>query len=493
MTPPSLTPAANRTPNRFASPIRFWWTKASSVTRVLFFCFAWFAPHTFAAGDEGFESLFDGRSLQGWAGQDMSFWSVEDGAVTGTISPQHAPRMNQYLIWQSELLQDFELKLWFRFTACSAKNENGGFQFRSRRLPNGDVAGYQVDNNFGCPWKVRLYDEHGRHDLALEGEQSVFDPRGQKHTEKLVLEPGASDFHLDDWHEYHLIAQGQKLALRINGRLVAVATDLDPASYEPAGVLGLQLHTGPPMKVQFRDIRLKRLIPVRQLDPREKLFLEASLHWKLWERVASYQPPLQVVGKITTGSPPSGSGANPLVTVARFEQAFLTSDTALNDGKTWNVPGQALTVFLRAQVPDGQWTTPLLTKGTGDEEMHFSLSGTALHSETNSEIVFNIRTDQGRFAVRYPMPESEAKAWHGWIGRYDGRQVQLLCDGRVVAQRSASGTLSPSPQPLLVGGELTGSQPSRSFTGQMEEVALWSHALRDEDIALIGHRPSGTH
>ena len=106
----------------------------------------------------------------------MSFWSIEDGAITGTISPEHAPAMNQYLVWQPELVENFELELDFRLTGSATTNTNGGFQFRSRRLPNGDVAGYQVDNNFGQPWKVRLYDEFGRHDLALEGQRSVFHP-----------------------------------------------------------------------------------------------------------------------------------------------------------------------------------------------------------------------------------------------------------------------------------------------------------------------------
>src|SRR6478752_8714705 len=110
-----------------------------------------------SADEPGFQPIFDGRSLDGWRGQDMSFWSVEDGAITGTISPEHVPPMNQYLVWQPELVENFQLKLDFRLTDSTTNFTNGGFQFRSRRLPNGDVAGYQVDNNFGQPWKVRLY------------------------------------------------------------------------------------------------------------------------------------------------------------------------------------------------------------------------------------------------------------------------------------------------------------------------------------------------
>jgi hypothetical protein len=180
-----------------------------------------------AAPDAEFEPIFDGRTLNGWQGQDMSFWSVEDGAITGTISSEHAPKLNQYLIWQGGMLDDFELKLTFRLRSTNSPAVNSGFQFRNRRLPNGDVAGYQVDNNYLQTWKARLYHEFGRHDLALQGESTVFDRDGTKHTQKLKLEPGADDFRLDEWHEYHLIARGRKLSLRVNGKLIADVIDND--------------------------------------------------------------------------------------------------------------------------------------------------------------------------------------------------------------------------------------------------------------------------
>src|SRR5690242_13271979 len=233
-----------------------------------------------APGADGFELIFDGQTLNGWQGQDMSFWSVEDGAITGTISPQHAPKLNQYLIWQGGMLDDFELKLTFRLRSTNSPVVNSGFQFRSRRLPNGDVAGYQVDNNYLQPWKARLYDEFGRHDLALQGERTVFDRDGIKHTEKLKLEPGADDFRLDEWHEYQLVAQGRKLSLRVNGKLIAEVTDNDDDSYEALGLLAMQLHTGPPMKAQFKDIRLKRLQLPQKPTARDRLLADASLAWQ---------------------------------------------------------------------------------------------------------------------------------------------------------------------------------------------------------------------
>lgn len=440
---------------------------------------------TRAAEPVGFETIFDGRSFDGWLGQDMSFWTIEDGAITGTISPEHAPRMNQYLIWQRELLQDFELQLEFRFTACSARNENGGFQFRSRRLPNGDVAGYQVDNNFGTPWKVRLYDEHGRHDLALEGEQTVFDREGRKLTEKLTLEPGASDFKLNEWHRYHLVARGPQLILSINDKRVAEVLDQDPDSYEPAGVLGLQLHTGPPMKVQFRNIRYKRLIPAVELSSRPRLLLQAALHWNLGERINSHQPPLKPMGKVKIGAPAAGSPDTRPMAVALLDRGGFSSDMALNDCKTWNISGHALTVFARARITDGRWDGALLTKGQLGGAGSFYLGG-----GTNSEIVFEIRTKAGAQSVGFPSAKIARGEWHDLIGGYDGARLQLWCDGQVMAEVPVSGAVLPSEAPFLLGAEAGREESARLFKGELDEVALWDHALTRDEIELLGRRSS---
>jgi hypothetical protein len=437
-------------------------------------------------GSDDFEAIFDGKSLEGWRGQDMSFWSVEDGAITATITAQHPAPMNQYLVWLREPVRDFELKLQFRFAVSSAGNENGGFQFRSRRLPNGDVAGYQVDNNLGTPWKVRLYDEHGRHDLAFPGERAVFDDQGRRRVEKLEMEPGATDFRLEGWHEYHLLAQGPHLALRINGRLVAEAFDRDPENIETAGVLALQLHTGPPMKVQFREIRIKRL-PAPESALGERLLAEAALHWEFGERIASHQPPLKAVGTITAGVAEEGAGAVPGKRVARFEQAAFDANIALNDARTWNVPGEAMTVLVRARVADGNWTNALISKGGSPDRLNFCLFGTDRPETPGPDIAFAIRTDRGSFQVDFPIGQVDPKAWHDLVGRYDGRRLQILCDGRVTAECPASGALAANREMFLVGAEtlVENGPPARFLTGEMERAALWCRALTDAEVASL--------
>ncbi len=212
--------------------------------------------------EAGFESIFDGKTLDGWKAADMSFWSVEDGAITAKITKEHPTDRNHYLVYRGGALADFELKL--RHRILSPHNANGGFQFRSE-IFDGDIPadcrGYQVDNNKdpNTPWLVRLYDEFGRHTLAFRGEKTVFAPDGTKETERVATADEAAWFSLADWHEYHLSCRGPHLTVKVNGRMVAEVMDLDSKQQDFSGILAMQLHSGPPMTVQFKDLRIKRL------------------------------------------------------------------------------------------------------------------------------------------------------------------------------------------------------------------------------------------
>ncbi len=210
-----------------------------------------------SANDRGFERIFDGKTLHGWKAADMSYWSIDDGAITGKITKEHPLKANLYLIWQGGELGDFELKLKSR--VFGSKGINNGFQFRSEELPNHDLAGYQVDNNLDTDWLVRLYDEHGREDLARRGHRTVFDASGNATTTDIVEAHGPAWFKLENWHEYDLTCEGPHLILKVDGRLAAEVIDNDPKQQDFSGILGLQLHTGPPTTAQFKDIQLKIL------------------------------------------------------------------------------------------------------------------------------------------------------------------------------------------------------------------------------------------
>jgi sucrose-6-phosphate hydrolase SacC (GH32 family) len=243
-------------------PPRNAFAAAASERRSLCFVLAILGVMTFglrtvgAQDADGFRPLFDGKTLAGWKARDMSYWSVEDGAITAKITPEHPLKVNQYLVWR-DAMDDFELKLTFRITG--SPGTNSGFQFRSRLLPDGDMAGYQMDNNRDTPWLARLYEEHGRDTLAFRGKQTLIDRDGKQTQSDLPEAGGAPWFQLDRWHEYHLICQGPHLVLKVDGRLAAEVIDEDAKHYAPSGLLGLQLHSGPPMTVQFKNIRLKTL------------------------------------------------------------------------------------------------------------------------------------------------------------------------------------------------------------------------------------------
>jgi hypothetical protein len=215
---------------------------------------------SYGAADEGFTSIFDGETLEGWHGADASVWSVEDGAITARSTEDKPATRNHYLVYEGGKLGDFELKLKHRLV--SENTVNGGFQFRSEMF-DGDIPddcrGYQVDNNTQTDWLVRLYDEFGRHTLAWRGERTVFGEDGEPTTTPIEEAKGDPWFDLGQWHEYHLTCVGPKLTLKVDGRIVAEVIDNDPKQQDFEGVFALQLHSGPPMLVQFKDIRVKKL------------------------------------------------------------------------------------------------------------------------------------------------------------------------------------------------------------------------------------------
>jgi hypothetical protein len=212
-------------------------------------------------GEEEWESLFDGKTLKGWEAPEMSYWSVEEGAITATSSAENPCEHNQFLMWQGGELGDFELKLSYRLRG--GEKANSGIQIRSQLAEDGHVVGYQADiTNPGGRYLGCLYDERGRKMLAERGQRTVVGADGELDV-KTVMTPEAvvrkAAVAEDGWNHYEIRAKGDTIRLFINGILTAEVQDLQEAERELAGVLALQLHSGPPMKIQFKDVVLKRL------------------------------------------------------------------------------------------------------------------------------------------------------------------------------------------------------------------------------------------
>lgn len=229
--------------------------------------------------NDGFVSLFDGKTFQGWHAADMSWWSIQDGAITGTITKERPCHKNQYMFYEPHTPEDadlplfdtkgqmsnFELKLTHR--VLSPHTVNGGFQYRSEHYLDGDCKGYQIDNNTNTPWLARMYDEFGRHTLAWRGERARYDSSGRRHVVRIESVPEEAHFSLGEWHEYHLICRGTHMTLYIDGELVGEVFDEQPSDADLSGLFAPQLHSGPPMVVQFKGILYK---PLPKTTPAEQ-------------------------------------------------------------------------------------------------------------------------------------------------------------------------------------------------------------------------------
>jgi hypothetical protein len=214
----------------------------------------WAKPEATEA--DGFVPLFDGATLSGWNAPDMRYWSVEDGAITAASTEANPCTANQFLVWQGGEVADFELKAQFRL---EGNQGNSGIQFRSRIDAEGMGIGYQADILPGGPWCGALADEYtGREPLMVpNGHKTVVDADGNRTCtpagEPVSLRPPG------EWNDYHIRAVGHDITLTVNGKVSAEFSDYDTKEFDASGILALQLRSGPPMKVQFREIGLKVL------------------------------------------------------------------------------------------------------------------------------------------------------------------------------------------------------------------------------------------
>lgn len=208
--------------------------------------------------EEGFRSLFDGQTLEGWEG-DPQLWRVEDGAIVGQTTDEIKLDRNKFLRWTQGELDDFVLRLQFRISGTD--RANSGVQIRSQSDAEGHMAGYQADIDRSGTYIGILYSERtGRGILCQRGQQIVHRSKQDRDVQQAAKpEELLKQIDLDDWNEMEITGQGNHLVVKINGAVTADFTDEEAEQFKASGQLGLQLHVGPPMKIEFRKIRLKRL------------------------------------------------------------------------------------------------------------------------------------------------------------------------------------------------------------------------------------------
>jgi hypothetical protein len=217
--------------------------------------------------EPGFKSLFNGQDLTGWVGR-TNHWSVQDGFITGITSLDNPAKGNNFLIARDGakdlVVDDFELRLSYRFSSAWG---NSGIQYRSAGFENCVVRGYQADMEAGPTHSGILYEEGGRGILAKRGEKVIIRDNADKPGKHKVEVVGSlgdtkeiqAGIKSGDWNDYVVIVKGNHLQHFINGRQTVDVIDEQASKAVKSGILALQIHAGQPMKIQFKNIRIKPL------------------------------------------------------------------------------------------------------------------------------------------------------------------------------------------------------------------------------------------
>ena len=204
-------------------------------------------------GADGFVNLLAKNGLRGWSG-DPKYWSVRDGVLTGTADG--TLKMNHFITWKGSTVRNFDLHVKVKVSAAG----NSGIQYRGTSRPDlglDVVTGYQCDVVTKSPqYNGMLYEEKGRRILSHTGEKVIVDQDGQAW---VVDSFPVKEFAPDEWHDYRVLVQGNHHRHWINGHPTADLIDFDEAGRALEGVLAVQVHRGPPMKIQYKDFRIKHL------------------------------------------------------------------------------------------------------------------------------------------------------------------------------------------------------------------------------------------
>ena len=215
-------------------------------------------PLSDSDSDAGFVSIFNGTSLDGWDG-DPRYWRVEDHEIVGEVTPATLLKQNNFLIWRGGAPANFELKAEFRISAQG----NSGINYRSVEIPGTKwlMRGYQADIDGAMKYTGQNYEERGRTFLAPRGTityiatgkvPAVIASLGSADDLKAFIKP-------EDWNQYHLIVRGNLLIHILNGHVMCEVIDDDTVNRKMSGLIGVQVHVGPPMKIEYRTFLLKTL------------------------------------------------------------------------------------------------------------------------------------------------------------------------------------------------------------------------------------------
>jgi hypothetical protein len=213
-------------------------------------------PHPYVDSNEGFQPIFDG-TLKNWDG-DPQYWRVENGILVGEVTPNNLLKQNSFLIWRGGAPKDFELKAEFRIS----EHGNSGINYRSVEISGTKwlLRGYQADIDGADKYTGQNYEERGRTFLAMRGQVTHVDASGPTVIASLGTPDELKAFiRPNDWNLYRLIIRGNVLIHILNGHIMSEVIDDDTVNRKFDGLIGVQVHVGPPMRIEYRSIFLKRL------------------------------------------------------------------------------------------------------------------------------------------------------------------------------------------------------------------------------------------
>jgi len=257
------------------------------------------------SSERDFKEIFNGKDLTGWTG-DPSFWSLKEGAITAQTTKENPASGNTFLIWTNGTVSDFELRCSFRLAANNSDGfANSGIQYRSKVLDpvNWVVGGYQADMEAGATYTGILYEERmSREVMAARGEKVVWDKDCKK---QVTGSLGSSEdlqkaIKQGDWNDYVVSARGNHLQHFINGHQTVDVIDDCESKRAMSGVLALQLHAGPPMIVQFRNLQLKKFSDAAPSSGGDLKQLQGKWHAIRGESNGSEVPAEQMTNIVVT-------------------------------------------------------------------------------------------------------------------------------------------------------------------------------------------------
>jgi len=210
---------------------------------------------------DGFVPLFNGKDLTGWEG-NKDIWRAENGCIVGQTAADGPGKIerNTFLILKDKEFENFTIKFEYRIT----KGGNSGLQIRSWLLKEDvpfRVAGYQPDIDGDNNYTGIIYGEGFRDILAHRGQIAEI---GDDHKSKMIAQFATNEelkekIKVEDWNEYEITADGFTFTNKINGHLMSVLFDKDEQMRRKSGIIAIQAHVGPPMKVEIRNLRIKEI------------------------------------------------------------------------------------------------------------------------------------------------------------------------------------------------------------------------------------------